>query len=202
LSSGIPQTRNQEMPFRQAQGPELSLVKPMIRPFIITACVIRFAAIANVVAAAEARLALRGRVNMSGSFPVYSEDNVNFYGTNVYLLESDMLRRRAEQGLGRAAPADLKITAERVPNTSIILVTASAADEPVATSFLGSLVDEFLKFKREQKKRAFADAIARLEVALKAASREAAPELQKIKQQLAAASVLDIEPDFEKLPEK
>jgi len=174
----------------------------MTRAFIITACVIGFAAISNVGAAADARLALRGRVNMSGSFPVYSEDNVNFYGTHVYLLESSMLRRRTEGMLGHSAPADLKLTAERVPNTSVIRITASSADEAAATSFLDSLVEEFLKFKREQKKRAFNEAIARLEAALKAAPDEAAPELRKIKQQLTAASILDVEPDFEKLPEK
>ena len=160
------------------------------------------AANSSSVAAAEARLVLRGRVTLPGNSPVYSEDSVNFYGTHVYLLESGMLRRRTEDALGHAAPADLKITAERIQNTSIILVRATAADEVAAASFLGSLLDEFLKFKREQKKRAFADTIARLDAALKAASREAAPELQKIKQQLAAASVLDIEPEFEKLPEK
>ena len=174
----------------------------MIRPFLVAACVVSFAAISNVVAAAEARLALRGRLNASGNFPVYSEDSVNFYGTHVYLLESSMLRRRTEGALGHSAPADLKLTAERVPNTSVILVTASSADEAAAASFLDSLVDEFLKFKREQKKRTFTDAVARIDVALKAASGELAPELRKIKQQLVAASILDVEPDFEKLPEK
>lgn len=174
----------------------------MIRPFLVAICVLAFAASASVVEAAEARLVLRARVNISGNFPVYSEDTVNFYGTHVYLLESGMLRRRTEEASGHPAPADLKITAERIPNTSVIRVTASSADEAAATSFLGSLVDEFLKFKREQKKRTFTDAIARIDAALKAASGEAAPELRKIKQQLAAASVLDIEPDFEKLPEK
>jgi hypothetical protein len=171
----------------------------MTRFSLIAICLIAF--IASEAMAAEARLILRGRVTLSSSLPAYSEDSVNFYGTHVYLLESGILRRRTAEALGHAAPADLKVTAERVPNTSIILVTASASDETAAKSFLDSLVDEFLKFKREQRKRAFADAIARLDAALRA-SREAAPELQKIKQQLAAASVLDSEPEFEKLPEK
>ena len=185
-----------------ARVADLVLVRPMIRSFFVAVCVIAFAANLNSVVAAEARLVLRGRVTLPGNFPVYSDDSVNFYGTHVYLLESGMLRRRTEDALGHPAPADLKITAERVPNTSIILVTASATDEAAALSFLGSLVDEFLKLKREQKKRAFADAIARLDAALKTASREAVPEFQKIKQQLAAASVLDTEAEIEKLPEK
>jgi hypothetical protein len=174
----------------------------MTRASIIVICCVITAASSSLVAAAEARLVLRGRVNVSGNFPVYSEDSVNFYGTHVYLLESGMLRRRTEEMLGHPAPTGLKISAERVPNTSVILVTASSGDEPAASSFLGALIDEFLKFKREQKKRAFTDAIARIDAALKAASREGAPELQKVKHQLTAASVLDIEPDFEKLPEK
>ena len=163
---------------------------------------IAFAVSSSDVVAAEVRLVLRGRITLPGNLPVYSEDSVNFYGTHVYLLESGMLRRRTEEAVGHAAPADFKITAKRVADTSVILVTASSSDEAVATSFLGSLVEEFLKFKREQKKRAFTDSIARIDAALKAAPREAAPELQKIRQQLTAASVLDIEAEFEKLPEK
>jgi hypothetical protein len=174
----------------------------MTRSFLIAICVTALAASSTSIVAAEARLVLRGRITLPPNFPVYSEDSVNFYGTHVYLLESGMLRRRTEDALGHAAPADLKLTAERVQNTSIILVKASGTDEGATTSFLGSLIEEFLKFKREQRKRAFADAIARFDAVLKAASREAAPELQKIKQQLAAASILDIEPEFEKLPEK
>jgi hypothetical protein len=152
--------------------------------------------------AAEARLLLRGHVNVSGSFPVYSEDSVNFYGTHVYLLESALMRHRAEEALGHPAPADLKIIAERVPNTSVILVTATSADQPAAASLLGALIDEFLKFKREQRKRTFADAIGRVDAALKGASREAAPELQNLREQLTAASVFDSDGEFEKLPDK
>jgi hypothetical protein len=174
----------------------------LTRFFLVAVCAIAFAANSNSAEAAEARLALRGRISVSGNLPVYNEDSVNFYGTHVYLLESGMLRRRTEEALGRAAPADLKITAERVPNTSIILVTASSPDEATAAAFLGSLVDEFLKFKREQKKRAFTEAMARVDAAIKVAARETAPKLHKIRQQLVAASVFDVEPEFEKLPDK
>jgi hypothetical protein len=151
--------------------------------------------------AAEARLILKARISLSGG-AVYSEDNVNFYGTHVYLLESAMLRHRAEDALGHSAPADLKITAERVPNASIILVTASAAEDAAATSFVSALVDEFLKFKREQKRRVYVEEIARIDTALKSASREVAPDFQKLKQQLITASVLDPDGEFERLPDK
>jgi hypothetical protein len=107
--------------------------------------------------AAEMRLALAPRVNVSqdiarATAAVYSEDTVSFYGTHIYLLEDSMLRRRAEEQLGHPAPPDLKVTAERVPNTSIILVRASSTDDAAATAFVSALVDQFLKFKAEQKK--------------------------------------------------
>lgn len=152
--------------------------------------------------AAEARLVLKGRVNLPGTLPLYSEDNVNFYGTHLHVLESEMLLLRAETPLKHPRPPDLKIKAERIPNTSIILVTALSSDDAAARTFLTALIDEFLNYKREQKKRAFAEAIARVDAAIKAASREAAPELQKLKSQLAVAALLDTEPDFEKIPDK
>jgi hypothetical protein len=152
--------------------------------------------------AADARLTLKPRVNFSGTLPIYSEDSVNFYGTNLYLLESVALRRRAEQALGHPAPSGLKVVAVRITNTSIILVSASSSDEPASAAFLSALIDEFLKFKREEKKRIFTETIARVDAAMKAAPREANPELQKLKQQLTVASLLDTEPDFEKLADK
>lgn len=150
--------------------------------------------------AAEARLVLKARINVAGTFPIYSEDNVNFYGTHIQLLESAMLQARAEAALKHPRPPDLKVRAERIHNTSIILVTTLSSED--TQPFLNALIDEFLKYKRDQKKRTFAEAMARVEAALKTASRETGPELEKLKAQLAVASLLDPEPDFEKIPDK
>ena len=153
--------------------------------------------------AAEMRLALSAKVNFSpNAVVVYSEDTVNFYGTHIYLLEDNLLRGRAEEQLGHPAPPDLKVTAERIPNTSIILVRASSADDKAAAAFLSALVDQFLKFKTEQRKSAFSEEIARITAALKSAPPEALPEIEKARKQLVASSFLDTAPMFVKIPEK
>lgn len=113
-----------------------------------------------------------------------------------------MLRRRAEEQLGHPAPPDLKVTAERISGTSIILVRATAADDAAATAFLSALVDQFLKFKTEQKKQAFSDEIARITAALKSAPPDALPELEKVRKQVIVASLVDTRPVFERVPEK
>jgi hypothetical protein len=152
--------------------------------------------------AAEMRLALAPRVTFSQDVARagYSEDNVNFYGTHVYLLEDSMLRRRAEEQLGHPAPPDLKVTAERIPSTSIILVRASSTDDTAATAFLSALVDQFFKFKSEQRKRAFSEEIARMTVAMKSAPQDVLPEIEKARKQVIAASILDTAPVFERVP--
>jgi len=170
-----------------------------LRGFTILAVLLLFTA--SDTPAAEARRALAPKVNFSQG-AVYSEDTVNFYGTHIYLLEDSMLRRRAEEQLAHPAPADLKVTAERIPNTSIIAVKASSADDTAAATFLSALIDQFLKFKTEQRRRAFAEEIARVNSAIKTAPRDAINELEKTKKQLVVASLVDAGPVFEKLPDK
>lgn len=180
----------------------VDLARPMTPLRAVVLCLVLSAAASTLGLAAEARLVLKGRISLPRNSPLYTEDNVNFYGTHLYLLESEMLLMRAEAPLKQPRPSGLKIKAERIPDTSIIRVTVQSSDDSVSRLFLASLIDEFLKYKREQKKRAFAEAIARVDAALKAASRETASDLESLKAQLAMASLLDTEPDFEVMPDK
>jgi len=174
---------------------------------IILTLALLVTALGNPVMATEIRLALAPRVNASqdvarAAAAVYSEETVSFYGTHIYLLEDSMLRRRAEEQLGHPAPPDLKVTAERIPNTSIILVRASSTDDTAAAVFLSALVDQFLKFKAEQKKRAFSEEIARLTAAMKSARPDVLPEIEKARKQVIAASLMETAPIFERVPDK
>lgn len=153
-------------------------------------------------AAAELRIALAPTIRLPADLPVYEDDSVNFYGTQIYLLEGSLLRRRAESQTGHPAPASLKVRAERIPNTSILTVTATGAEEDVAVPFLDALVEQFLRFDREQKKQFYRDAITRVDAALPAAPREVAAQLEKHKTQLILASLLDTEPRFRRMSEK
>lgn len=153
-------------------------------------------------AAADLRIALAPTIRLPVDLPVYEDDSVNFYGTQIFLLEGSLLRQRAESQTGHPAPASLKVHAERVPNTSILTVTATGAEEDVAVPFLDALIEQFLRFDREQKKQFYRDAITRVDAALPAAPREAAAQLEKHKTQLIIASLLDTEPRFRRMSEK
>lgn len=112
------------------------------------------------------------------------------------------MRQRAGSQTRSPAPASLKVRAERVPNTSILAVTATGAEEDVAVPFLDALVEQFLRFDREQKKQFYRDAISRVDAALPAAPPEVAAQLEKHKTQLMIASLLDTEPRFRRMSEK
>ena len=155
--------------------------------------------VAVVTQAAEIRLALAPKISLPVDSPVYSEDTVNFYGTNIALLTSPFLRARAEAQIQKKLPASLRVEATRIPNTSIISVTASAGDESLASSFLSAVVEQFFRYKREQKSRYYRDAINAVDSALTYIPPEYARKLEEYKQRLAVASMLDTNPDFEKI---
>ena len=152
--------------------------------------------------AADIRIALAPNIRLPADLPIYEDDSVNFYGTQIYLLEGALLRQRAESQTGHPAPASLKIRAERIPNTSVLNVSATGVEDAVATPFLDALIEQFLRFDREQKKQFYREAISRVDAALPAAPREAAAQLEKHKTQLIIASLLDTEPRFRRLSEK
>jgi len=158
-------------------------------------------AVATATGAPEIRIGLVARVGLPTDLPLYAEESANFYGTNMYLFQGRMLRKRAETEVGHALPSTLKFVAARVPNTAIITVTATGADESAALPFLSAVVNQFILFKREQKKQYYREAITRVEAALQSAPPEAVPQIEKYKTQLLVASLLDTESDFRRLEE-
>lgn len=149
--------------------------------------------------AAEIRLAVAPKISLPLDSPVYSEDAANFYGTNIALLTSAFLRARAEAQIHKQLPSSLRVEATRIPNTSIISITASAGDESLANSFLSAIVDQFFRFKRDQKSRYYRDAINAVDSALTYVPSEYARRLEQYKEELVIASLLDTKPDFEKI---
>jgi hypothetical protein len=116
--------------------------------------------------AAEVRLALAPKITLPVDSPVYFEDSADFYGTNIAILTSGFLRARAEAQIRKTLPASFRVQATRVANTSIISITASTSDDSLANSFLSALVEQFLRFKHEQKAKYYRDAINNVDSAL------------------------------------
>ena len=149
--------------------------------------------------AAELRLGLAPRITLPKDSPAYSEDTVNFYGTNIALLTSGFLRARAEAQVRRTVPKSIRVEATRIRDTSIISVVVSGGDDEIANAFASALVDQFLRFKREQKAKYYRDAINTVDTALSYVPPEYTKQLQEYKQQLVVASLLDTKPDFERV---
>jgi len=149
--------------------------------------------------AAEIRLAVAPKISLPVDSPVYFEDAGNFYGTNIALLTSAFLRGRAEAQIQKHLPSSVRVEATRIPNTSIISITASAGDESLANSFLSAAVDQFLRFKREQKSKYYRDAINAVDAALTYVPSEYARKLEDYKQRLVITSLIDTKPDFERI---
>ena len=149
--------------------------------------------------AGEVRLALTPKITLPKDSPAYYEDNADFYGTTIALLTSGFLRGRAEAQLRKEGRSSMRVQATRVANTSIISVTATGTDEDSANSFLVALLDQFFRYKREQKARYYRDAINSIETALSYVPAEYARQLEEYKQRLVIASLLDTKPDFERV---
>jgi hypothetical protein len=169
---------------------------------------VRFALLAVVVAtvgfavgcnAAEVRLMVTPKITLPEKSPVYSEDTDGFYGTNIALLTSGFLRARAETQLRKSLPSSFRVAATRVRDTAIISLTATGGDDSLASSFLLALVDQFLRFKHEQKAKYYRDAINTVESALSYVPPEYTKQLEEYKQRLVIASLLDTKPDFERV---
>src|ERR1043166_832017 len=75
-------------------SPARSVVR--LGPFALAAVVGTTAFVSIAAPAAEIRLAVAPKISLPPNLPVYSEDTLNFYGTNIALLTSTFLRARAE----------------------------------------------------------------------------------------------------------
>ncbi len=152
----------------------------------------------SILHAAEIRLAVAPQIILLKDLPVYSEVMSDFYGTNLYILNSPALRARAEAQLGQKASDSLEVMALHIPATSMLSITVSGVDDAVATPFLSALVDQFLKYKTEQKKKYYSDAIQHVNEVLSTAPKNFVPQLTTYRDQLELASLLDTTAVFER----
>jgi capsular exopolysaccharide synthesis family protein len=91
------------------------------------------------------------QLNISQS-AVYSEDNINFYGTQIQLMQSQEVRRSAEQ-LVRSThpemqPVMVEITAVQKPRTSIFDLIAVGSTPDYTQAYLNSIMQKYLDFKK------------------------------------------------------
>jgi len=97
------------------------------------------------------KMMLAGKLNISQS-AVYSEDTVNFYGTQIQLMQSQEVRRSAEQ-LVRSThpemqPVQVEITVIQKPRTSIFDLIAIGSTPDYTQAYLNAVMQKYLDFKK------------------------------------------------------
>src|SRR5881394_3490699 len=97
------------------------------------------------------KMMLAGKLNISQG-AVYSEDSVNFYGTQIQLMQSQEVRHSAEQ-LVRSThpemqPVQVEITVMQKPRTSIFDLIAIGSVPDYTQAYLNAVMQKYLDFKK------------------------------------------------------
>ena len=97
------------------------------------------------------KMMLAGKMNIAQG-AIYSEDSVNFYGTQIQLMQSAEVRRSAES-LVRSAhpelqPVPVEIFVVQKPRTSIFDLSAIGSEPQYTQAYLNAAMQKYLDFKR------------------------------------------------------
>src|ERR1700731_2031337 len=97
------------------------------------------------------KMMLAGKLNIAQN-AVYSEDSVNFYGTQIQLMQSAEVRQSAE-ALVRSThpemqPVQVEITVSQRPRTSIFDLVAIGRTPDYTQAFLNAVMQKYLDFKK------------------------------------------------------
>src|SRR2546423_871556 len=97
------------------------------------------------------KMMLAGKMNIAQG-AIYSEDSVNFYGTQIQLMQSAEVRRSAES-LVRSAhpelqPVPVEIFVVQNPRTSIFDLSAIGSEPQYTQAYLNAAMQKYLDFKR------------------------------------------------------
>src|SRR2546423_8344609 len=99
----------------------------------------------------RSKMMLAGKLNISQS-AVYSEDSVNFYGTQIQLMQSQEVRKSAEQLIRSThpemQPVAVEISVLQKPRTSIFDLVAIGSTPDYTQAYLNSVMQKNLDFKK------------------------------------------------------
>jgi capsular exopolysaccharide synthesis family protein len=102
----------------------------------------------------QAQMIVSGRIAIpEGS--LYKEELSNFFGTQIRLMQSNLMQARAQERVlalnPRAQPAKVQMVANQLPNTNIFALKASGLDGPYTKAYLDAIMHEYLQFKAEMR---------------------------------------------------
>ena len=113
-----------------------------------------------VVLSAPPKYQSSGRLMVSGKIAlpdgaVYSEEAANFFGTQLELLQSSEVARRADARVMALNPnlekVPVNLYASIIPKTSIFAVTAQGLQPQQTKAYLDAVMDEFIAYRRSMR---------------------------------------------------
>lgn len=139
--------------------------KTMIR------CILISIAIPVCALAAEVEIALAPKIQFSDQKVTVAEESINFFGTAIHILKSDLLAQRVAAHYGGKPPL-VAIEVTQLPHTSVFRISAKGSNLPEEQRYLDYLVQEYNNFRTEQFAESYVRAIAQLEDAIKSTKDE------------------------------
>ncbi|MBA2622706.1 MAG: polysaccharide biosynthesis tyrosine autokinase [Chthoniobacterales bacterium] len=98
-----------------------------------------------------AKMMLAGKLNINQN-AVYSEDSVNFYGTQIQLMQSAEVRRSAESLVHSThpelPPVRVDLSVAQKPRTSIFDLQAIGSTPEYTQAYLNAVMQKYLDFKK------------------------------------------------------
>jgi capsular exopolysaccharide synthesis family protein len=132
-----------------------------------------------------ARLMVGGKVKLPEG-GLFSEEALNFFGTQIELMQSEKIKERAHAAVKAAQPeinrATVQLQVTQIRRTSIFQLKATSLDGAYAQAFLNALVDEYLAYKKEMRAVASDDTLATLTAKLLQQDKELKSDQEKLHQ--------------------
>ena len=100
------------------------------------------------------RMMVSGKISLHESSS-YSEELNNFYGTQIALMQSGEVRRRAIARLQATnpeiEPAEITLEVNQLPHASIFVLTATGPSREYSQKILDACMDEYIRTKQEMR---------------------------------------------------
>lgn len=106
--------------------------------------------------ASTGRMWVNGKISLpQGQGTLYNEEWVNFFGTQILLMESREVQNRARNRVQalqpnlKPVPVDLQVS--QSPRTSVFVFEAKGGDPAYVQAYLDACMDEYIAFKKEKR---------------------------------------------------
>ena len=104
---------------------------------------------------ATGRMIVSGQLRQGDSSAVYSEELVNFFGTQIELMQSAEVQKRAHARVNALHPElereDVKLEVGQLPKSEIFVLRTIGKSPTYTQAFLDACMDEFIASKKEMR---------------------------------------------------